>query len=108
MNATTELHDKKILKKIVGIGNLVYQLLEEEGDETEQFTSIRRLQAWIRKAGITGEFVDSSVKTVVNQLCLYQGSQSNDVAKIVASEFDVASEIMSKIKETFKNVRFPV
>lgn len=108
LNATTELHDKKILKKIVGIGNLVYQLLEEEGDETEQFTSIRRLQAWIRKAGITGEFVDSSVKTVVNQLCLYQGSQSNDVAKIVASEFDVASDVMSQIKETFKNVRFPV
>ncbi len=79
--------------------------IKEEGDESEQVCSIRRLICWARKAKRTGEFIESSLTTIISHLSVYDDSidclttnnvrESEGISKIV---LEMIIEKMSKLK----------
>ena len=103
LEKTTGYHNLKVLEKMCNIKSYILDLIETEGDASEQICSIRRLIAWVRKSKRTGEFIESSLSTVIAHLCVYDSSLKTLSVNEVQESSGIASTVMEKIIEEFKN-----
>ena len=103
LEKATGYHNLPVLEKMCNVKSYILDLIETEGDASEQICSIRRLIAWVRKAKRTGEFVESSLSTVIAHLCVYDNSLKTLSVNEVQESSGIASTVMEKIVDEFKN-----
>lgn len=94
------------LIRMCQVKKYINQLIEEEGDVCEQICSPRRLICWAKKARRTGEFIESSLTTVIAHLCLYDDSLKTLNIEEIQESSGIVSSVMNRIIEEFKDVDY--
>lgn len=104
--ANTGYEDFTNLEKVCEIKRSILALINAEGDASEQICSIRRLICWIKKAKRTGEFIDSSLSTVIAHLTVYDDSFEKLTKEDVLESSGIASKVMEIIIDAFEDVSY--
>lgn len=94
----------KTLEKICKCKREILDLIKKDGDESEQVISLRRLIQWVKRASVTGEFVESSLNTVISHLTIYDDSVSELTKEEVAESSTIASTALMKIEELLRGI----
>ena len=104
ISANTGYDNIENLKKMCIIKQHILDLIMSEGDASEQICSPRRLICWSKKAKRTGEFIESSLSTVIAHLSIYDESFSHLTVEEVLNSDGIAATVMDEIKEQFEGV----
>lgn len=104
ISANTGYDNIENLKKMCIIKQHILDLIMSEGDASEQICSPRRLICWAKKAKRTGEFIESSLSTVIAHLSIYDESFSHLTVEEVLNSDGIAATVMDEIKEQFEGV----
>ena len=104
--SVTGYDNLKNIEKLCEIKRYICRLIEEDGDPSEQSCSPRRIIAWVKKARRTGEFVESSLSTVISHISIYDDSFSTlDVDEVLNSS-GIAASAMQVIQERLRDVQY--
>lgn len=110
--------EAKIIASVTGYDNLlniqkccqvkryICDLIDEDGDASEQSCSPRRIIAWVKKAKRTGEFVESSLSTVISHISVYDDSFKTLDADDVETSSGIAAKAFEYIKDRLENVSY--
>ena len=110
--------ETKIIASVTGYDNLlniqkccqvkryICDLIDEDGDASEQSCSPRRIIAWVKKAKRTGEFVESSLSTVISHISVYDDSFKTLDADDVETSSGIAAKAFEYIKDRFDNISY--
>ena len=93
----------RILKKLVQIESIIRQRIE---DPSTQFVSIRRVEAWIKEAKYTGEWVESSLDTMISPLCLQDETCQDFEETTIARLGGLATHIYQEIKDLLEDEEY--
>lgn len=104
--ANTGYDNMENLKKMCQIKQFILKLIDEEGDAAEQICSPRRMICWTKKAKRTGEFIESSLSTVIAHLTVYDDSFDTLTKEAVLESSGIASTVMERIIEEFRDVEY--
>lgn len=105
--ANTGYENMENLQRACRIKAFILDQIEENGDAAEQICSPRRLITWIKKAKRTGEFIESSLNTVIAHLCIYDPSiAALSPEAITESGDNVACIVFDKIQKEFKDIKY--
>lgn len=104
--ANTGYENMENLVKMCLIKQAIMKAIEEEGDASEQICSPRRMICWAKKAKRTGEFIQSSLSTVIAHLSVYDDSFDKLTKEAVLESSGIASNIMEKIINSFQDVEY--
>lgn len=104
--ANTGYENMDNLVKMCLIKQAIMKAIEEEGDASEQICSPRRMICWAKKAKRTGEFIQSSLSTVIAHLSVYDDSFDKLTKEAVLESSGIASDIMEKIIDSFQDVEY--
>lgn len=108
----TGYNNKKQLVKMARISKSISQHIKDgDGDASEMITSIRRIIDWVLEAEQTGEFVTSSLNTILSYLCVYDDSieevTEEDLMLSDGLPYIIYSEIMAELgSEVFEYDKF--
>lgn len=104
--ANTGYENLENLEKMCQIKSYILKRIEEEGDASEQICSPRRIICWAKKAKRTGEFIESSLTTVIAHLSIYDDSFDTLTKESVLESSGIASSVLGKIIEEFQEVYY--
>lgn len=103
----TKYQNKEIVKKMCEIKALINERIKEEGTSDKQACSIRRIIAWLTKAKRTGEFIRSSVATVLVHLAVNEPADSKaDFDYYLGHDDPVVAEAANEIQKVFLGVGY--
>lgn len=106
ISANTGYENFANIENMCLIKNEILKLIDSDGDASEQICSLRRIICWAKKAKRTGEFIDSSLSTVIAHLTVYDDSFDKLTKEDVLESSGIASTIMEKIITVFQNVEY--
>lgn len=96
----------QVLEKLCTIKKYIITLINEEGDSAEMICSLRRIICWVKKAKRTGEWIESSLSTVIAHLGVYDESFDVLTKEAVLESSGIASTVLEKIIEQLNNVSY--
>lgn len=94
------------LKKVSEVGKYIRQLIIQDGDTSEMIMSPRRLINWVKSAKKTGEFIDSSMNTVISHLSIYDDSIEYLDSNSIRESEGIASTAFQRIVDTFEDIYY--
>lgn len=104
--SATGYENMENLKKVCKTKAYISDLIRNEGDDSEQITSPRRLICWVKKAKRTNEWIESSLSTVIAHLTVYDDSVQTLTVEEVLGSNGIAASAMVYIMEQFKDVPY--
>ena len=105
----TGYHNIKHLEEMCTVSNLINDYMKDgEGDASEMITSIRRVNCWVKEAAQTGEFVISSLDTILSYLCIYDDSIEEFTESALLSSDGLPNLIYHEIVNRLGNKEFDV
>lgn len=103
----TKYENEKIVRKMCEIKALINERIKEEGTSDKQACSIRRIIAWLTKAKRTGEFVRSSISTVLVHLAVNEpADKTADFDYYQGHEDPVVAEAANEIQQSLSGMRY--
>lgn len=102
----TQYKDIESLRKMCEVKNFILQMIKSDGDESSQITSLRRIISWVKEAATTGEFIESSLDTIISHIAIGDDDVEELTVQEVSNSSGIARVVLEKISNIFEDTEF--